>query len=133
MEIRIGRNVPTADIKLLWDQVGFARGRDPETIQLAVQESDLFVHAWDGHLLIGTARVLTDGAYYATVWDVIVHPQYRGKGIGRLLVHRAVEPFLNRGFQFIALFASEGKEPFYEKMGFHPHPRAMILTEADWH
>lgn len=90
------------------------------------------MQAWDGSRLIGTARVITDGAYYATIWDVIVDPEYQGRGIGRALMQRAVDPFLGRGFSFIALFAAEGKESFYEDLGFRPRARAMNLDEARW-
>jgi GNAT superfamily N-acetyltransferase len=124
--------VPTSEVKALWDKIAFSRGRDPETIQLAVEETDLLVQAWDGSRLVGTARVITDGAYYATIWDVIVDPEYQGRGIGRALMQRAVEPFLGRGFSFIALFAAEGKESFYEDLGFRPRARAMNLDEARW-
>lgn len=132
IEIRTGTAVSTADIKQLWDKIPFARGRDPETIRLAVEETDLFVHAWDGSRLVATARVLTDGAYYATLWDVIVDPDYQGQGIGREVMERAVNPFVGRGFSFIALYAAEGKEGFYEQLGFAGHPRGMILRESHW-
>lgn len=132
IDIRSGASVSTEDIKRLWDKIPFSRGRDPETIRLAILGTDLFVHAWDGHRLIGTARVLTDGAYYATLWDVIVDPDYQSQGLGKLLMHHAVEPFLERGFSFIALFAAKDKEGFYEKLGFKPHGRGMTLRESDW-
>lgn len=119
-------------VKALWDKVPFSRGRDPATIQSAVTATDHFVHAWDGVKLIGTARVLTDGAYYATLWDVIVDPDYQNHGVGRALVERAVEQYVGRGFAFIALFSAEGKEGFYERLGFGPRPRGMNLNEAQW-
>ncbi|NMP24243.1 GNAT family N-acetyltransferase [Sulfobacillus harzensis] len=129
IDIRIGKALAIQDVKALWDKIPFARGRNPESIRLAIEETDLCVHAWDGSRLIATARVLTDGAYYATLWDVIVDPEYQGCGIGRAVVHRAVEPFIGRNFSFIALFSAEGKGPFYEQLGFTHHPRGMILQE----
>src|SRR4051812_31567064 len=36
--------------------------------------------------LVGLARVLDDGALYASVWDVIVRPEYQRQGIGRALI-----------------------------------------------
>ena len=132
IDIRIGPSIPIADIKHLWDQIPFSRGRDPESIRLALQETDLLVHAWDDKRLVATARVITDGVYYATIWDVIVDPGYQLKGVGRDVMRRAVEPFLGRGFSFIALFSAENKEPFYERLGFRPHGRGMILDESRW-
>lgn len=132
IDIRAGRQVATHQIQALWDKIAFSRGRDPETIRLAVEQTDLFVHAWDHDRLVATARVLTDGAYYATLWDVIVDPEYQGMGIGRSVMQRAVSPFLDRGFSFIALYAAQGKEGFYERLGFRPHPRGMKLDEKMW-
>lgn len=132
INIRLGGMPAVADVKRLWDKIAFSRGRNPKSIQLALEETDLLLHAWDGSLLVATARVLTDGAYYATIWDVIVDPEYQGLGIGRAVLHRAVAPFIGRGFSFIALFSAESKEPFYERLGFVGHPRGMILQEENF-
>lgn len=132
MDIRTDKNVPISTIKALWDQIPFSQGRDPESIQLAIAATNLFVHGWDGERLVATARVITDDCYYATIWDVIVDPRYQRQGIGTRIVRCAVEPFLHRHFQFIALFSAEGKEPFYEPLGFIHHQRGMTLDESLW-
>jgi ribosomal protein S18 acetylase RimI-like enzyme len=131
MAITISYEVPrTPDaVKALWDQVPWARGRDPESIMRALLGSSLVVTAWDEDRLVGTARVVTDGVYYATIWDVIVDQQYQGQGIGTRLTEAAVEPFRGRGFKYIALFAAEGKAGFYERLGFERHPAGMRLCE----
>ena len=46
--------------------------------------------------LVGVGRVLDDGGLYASVWDLIVHPEWRGKGIGTSLVERALEECQDR-------------------------------------
>ena len=117
-------------VKALWDGVGFAEGRDPEAVMRCLMGSNLVVTAWDGEQLVGTTRVITDGVYYATLWDVIVHPAYRGRGIGTALVQRAIAPFLGRGFSYIALFSVAGGEAFYERLGFSRHPSGMRLTDT---
>ncbi len=124
-----GAIISLASVKSLWDKIPWARGRDLDTIAVALLNSQRIVHAWDGDRLVGTARVLTDGAYYATLWDVIVDPNYQGQGIGTSLVDRAIEPYRSRGFSFIALFAAEGKEDFYKHRGFSMHPRGMKIEE----
>ena len=48
------------------------------------------VGAWDGSRLIGLVRVLTDGYFTATVPEIIVDPEYRGRGVGRELMNRAL-------------------------------------------
>ncbi len=34
------------------------------------------------------ARAITDGEYHAVVYDVAVHPEYQGRGIGKELMSR---------------------------------------------
>lgn len=124
-----GSEVSPTAVKALWDKIPWAHGRDLDTIAVVLLNSQRVVQAWDGDRLVGTARILTDGAYYATLWDVIVDPQYQGQGVGTALVDLAIEPYLGRGFSFIALFAAEGKEAFYKHRGFSIHPRGMKIQE----
>lgn len=127
--IRTGHDVPIADIKRLWDRIPFAKGRDPESIAAALMNTSLFAHGWDNSQLIATTRVLSDGTFYATLWDVIVDPAYQRQGIGRQIVKAAVEPFRHRGFSFIAIFSVPDAEPFYQSLGFVHQPHGMILKE----
>ncbi len=117
-------------VKALWDTIPFAEGRDPEAVMRCLLGSNLVITAWDGERLVGTTRVTTDGVYYATLWDVIVHPDHQRRGIGTALVKRAVAPFLGRGFSYIALFSVAGGEGFYERLGFVRHASGMRLAES---
>ena len=132
MAIQLSTEPPrTPDaVKALWDTIPFAEGRDPEAVMRCLLGSNLVVTAWDGERLVGTTRVTTDGVYYATLWDVIVHPDHQRRGIGTALVERAVAPFVGRGFSYIALFSVAGGEGFYERLGFVRHPNGMRLTES---
>lgn len=78
----------------------------------------LVVTAWLGDEIIGTLTVLSDGLNYATIDDVVVHPQHRGRGIGSQLVRLAVEQV---GHLEPHLEAVPGTVPFYESMGFVPN------------
>jgi GNAT superfamily N-acetyltransferase len=130
MAIQLSTETPRTPeaVKALWDTVSFSEGRDPEAVMRCLMGSNLVVTAWDGERLVGTTRVITDGVYYATLWDVVVHPDYRDRGIGRSLVETAVAPFLGRGFSYIALYSVVGQEGFYERLGFKRHPAGMRLA-----
>jgi predicted GNAT family N-acyltransferase len=41
--------------------------------------------------LIGFCRVLTDRVYRAMLFDVIIHPDYRGQGLSKLLMDAVTE------------------------------------------
>ncbi len=40
--------------------------------------------------LIGMARATGDHAFNATIWDVLVDPEYQGQGLGKALVEQMV-------------------------------------------
>lgn len=40
--------------------------------------------------LIGLARATSDHAFNATIWDVLVDPEYQGQGLGRAMVEHMV-------------------------------------------
>lgn len=130
--VQTGKVISAQTVKSLWDKVAFSQNRTLAAITQAIAQTHLFVHAWDGEKLVATARVITDGVYYATIWDVIVDPDYQRQGIGRLIMQAAVTPFLGQGLAFIALFAADGKEEFYTKLGFVRHARGMTLDETLW-
>jgi GNAT superfamily N-acetyltransferase len=54
------------------------------------------------------------------VQNVYTDPEYRSRGIGRLVMDAVVEWCRAEGFQSIALHASTFGRPLYESMGFRP-------------
>src|SRR5271157_243905 len=62
---------------------------DPARIARALARTTN-ITAWDGQDLVGCLRLLTDGYLFATVPEMLAHPVYRRRGIGRELLRRAV-------------------------------------------
>jgi ribosomal protein S18 acetylase RimI-like enzyme len=62
--------------------------------------------------------VLSDGMNYATIDDVVVHPDWRARGIGTTLLRQALERLHHIKPDLIRLHAIPGVEPFYERLGF---------------
>lgn len=83
--------------------------------QKAFENSSSVIFIYDDSNLIGFGRAISDGEYQAAIYDVAVLPEYQGKGIGKLIVEKIVESL--PGCNFI-LYASPGKEKFYEKLNF---------------
>lgn len=73
--------------------------------------------------LIGAGRALADGRDCSYLCDIVVHPQYQGRGLGKALVARLTE--LSAGHRKIILYANPGKEGFYRKLGFRRMLTAM--------
>lgn len=87
--------------------------------------------------LIGMGRATSDHAFNATIWDVLVDPDYQNKGlgewrksvnalnlavIGKCLVEQMVRALLRREITNISLFADAHVVRFYEQMGFEADP-----------
>src|SRR5690606_32254671 len=68
--------------------------RVPSDVQLAFSRSVAQAFAFDGSRLIGFARAVGDGVYYANLVDVLVHPQFQRTKIGSGLVEH-VQASLN--------------------------------------
>lgn len=98
----------------------------PQICQLAFQGSQACAFAWDQGRLIGTARAISDRVKQAAIYDVAVLPEDQGRGIGRMLLESITEQL--PGVSFI-LYASPGKEGFYEKLGFRKMLTGMALFQ----
>lgn len=93
---------------------------DDSAIKIAL-ENDLFsVCVMDQNKIVGMGRVIGDGAIYFYIQDLIVHPDYQGKGIGNLMMIE-IEAYLKNNSHnnsFIGLMAAKGANEFYHKFGY---------------
>lgn len=105
-------------LKDLFDQSAFwAAGRQLEDLAKAISHSCPVVTAWHGDTLIGFARATSDGVYRATIWDVVIHDDYQGAGLGRRLVETVLgHPHMSH-VERTYLMTTNQKQ-FYERVGF---------------
>ena len=96
----------------------------PEIHKAAFQNSQVVVFVFEDEYLIGFGRAISDGTYQAAVYDVAVRPSSQGKGVGALILDTIVERCRNCN---IILYASPGKELFYEKHAFRKMKTGMAL------
>lgn len=95
----------------------WAKERSIEDLSVVIANSEPVTTVWDGERLIGFARAISDGVYRATIWDVVVHPDYRGAGLGRKLVETVLShPRMNR-VERVYLMTTH-QQRFYERIGF---------------
>ncbi|MBI4714489.1 MAG: GNAT family N-acetyltransferase [Nitrospirae bacterium] len=125
------KTIDLDQILALYRCAEWSKNRTREETETILAHSSLVLTAWDGDRLVGMARVLTDYVVRATLYDVIVDPEVQGKGVGRMLVERALDhPTLKRVPVFYLL--TKDKRPFYERFGFVPAKErgldAMILV-----
>ena len=72
------------------------------------------IGAWDGDTLVGSVRLLTDGYFFATIPEILVAPEYQGRGIGQELMRRVVARAPRGKVAFGAQPESVG---FFERIG----------------
>ena len=111
-----------------WEKLSLIFKRAPLGNRDAAGLRDVFTNSgvrcfvWDGAELVGAGRAITDGVRYAVIFDVVLLPEYQGKGIGKkimaLLAERSKAPA-------ILLHAAPGKEEFYRKLGYRRMKTAM--------
>jgi ribosomal protein S18 acetylase RimI-like enzyme len=65
--------------------------------------------------LIGFGRAISDGAYQAALYDCAVVEEFQGKGIGNIIMNNILSQLSHCN---VILYASPGKEGFYQKHGF---------------
>lgn len=101
--------------------------RDVEQLKRAFEKSYKTCVVYDGDIIVGAGRVISDGEYYSNIYDVVILPEYQNKGIGFDLMVK-----LKEGLEdlFILLTTTLGKEPFYSKLDFRKHKTAMAIYPA---
>lgn len=98
----------------------WAAGREREVHDRAMDGSRNYavVRTEDGRQ-VAYARVVTDGVTFAWLCDVIVDPECRGDGVGKLLVEGVLADLEPLGLKRI-LLATADAHGLYEQFGFRP-------------
>lgn len=109
----------------LRESVGFQK-LTKEQAKTVLSNTSFLVNAVCDGKSVGIVRVLTDMLTDAYITDVIVSPDFQGRGLGRKLldgvVSRLKELSVNNVKLACSLYANPGKETFYEKFGFQKLP-----------
>jgi ribosomal protein S18 acetylase RimI-like enzyme len=106
----------------------WARDRKIEDLEIAINNSNPVISVWDEKRLIGFARATSDGIYRATIWDVVVHPNYRGLGLGSKLVETVLShPLVNRVDRVYLMTTHQQK--FYERIGFQENKTTTMVLQ----
>jgi N-acetylglutamate synthase-like GNAT family acetyltransferase len=104
----------------------WARDRQLEELKVAIANSDPVITVWNAEQLIGFARATSDGVYRAVIWDVVIHPDYQGAGLGRKLVQTVLShPKLSRVERIYLMTTNQ--QAFYEKIGFEENTSTTMV------
>ena len=117
MEVDVKKDCSGANWKAVSDTlkcVGMAYD-EPDVHRRAFEASHTTVFVYHADLLIGFGRAISDGVYQAAIYDCAVLPEYQGKGIGTIIMQNILPRISHCN---VILYASPGKEGFYQKHGF---------------
>lgn len=105
----------------LFDIVGW--GSYPKEISKKALSNNIYsVSVYDNDNIIGYGRLIGDGIIFLYIHDIMVKPEYQGKGIGKTIMKKLLSKVeeLRKENPDLLLYlgASKGKEDFYRKCGF---------------
>ena len=94
----------------------WARARSREVVAACIANSLCF-GAYRSEQQVGFCRVVTDYAVFGFVADMFVLPEWRGHGVGRMLLQAMVDHPVIARLQGLQLRSRDARG-FYEKFGF---------------
>jgi GNAT superfamily N-acetyltransferase len=136
-----------AAILALYTEVGDAESlelREAERIleRMACYPSyDVYVAEREGQVVGTFALLIMDnlahcGAPSGIVEDVVVHPDWQGRGVGKAMMQFAMDRCAEAGCYKLALSSNivrEGAYRFYESLGFELHGYSFQVYVGDYH
>lgn len=101
---------------------------DRERFAAMIRNGNLTITAWDGDLLVGISRSVTDWVWLTYLADLAVRLSYQRQGIGKELMRRtqAAAPQAR-----VLLLAAPAAREYYPHVGFKPMPYAWWLMPED--
>ncbi len=122
------REIDLYELEELCDAVGWSR-RPLRKVKKAIDHSFCVISMYEQKEqfkhLIGFARATSDHAFNATIWDVVVHPEYQGRGLGKTLMDRMISELRAADISNITLFADPQVVDFYRRLGFMADPEGI--------
>ncbi|HIK15155.1 MAG TPA: GNAT family N-acetyltransferase [Leptolyngbyaceae cyanobacterium M33_DOE_097] len=119
--------VDVEQLQALFNVAAFwAQNRRVEDLEVAIANSKPVITAWEQDQLVGFARATSDGVYRATIWDVVIHPDYRGVGLGRRLVQTVLSHPHIANVERVYLMTTH-QQTFYERIGFQVNSSTTLV------
>jgi len=120
------------DVDIIFDflsnQSYWAKGRNRQTIEKSIENSLCFGMYDSANKQVGFARVVSDFSIFAWLMDVFILPDYRGNGLGKLLMN---EIMIHKDLQGVKRWGlgTNDAHGLYEKFGFKPLSRPQNMME----
>lgn len=116
ISVREDKRLDQEQILALYKINHWSAADKPRALMNALFNSHTLVTAWDGARLVGLGNAISDGHLVVYYPHLLVHPEYQGKGIGKMIIERLKTRY--EGFHQQVLVADGKAVAFYEKCGF---------------
>ena len=116
--------------KLLDEETFWANERDYRSLRTMLFNSTEIISIWQEDCLIGFGRATSDKIYRAVLWDIVVKSEFKGVGIGKLIVENLINQKSIKNVEKIYLMTTN-KSSFYSRLGFKKEikQKLMILSK----
>lgn len=101
---------------------------DRERFTAMLRNANLTITAWDGDLLVGISRCITDWVWTTYLADLAVRETHQRQGIGKELMRRTQEAAPQAK---LLLLAAPAAREYYPHVGFQHMPHAWWLLPED--
>ncbi len=75
------------------------------------------------------SRMLTDFVFRGSIWDILVHPDHQGKGLGSRMMNYALSHPAVKNIPIITSYSSD-LVPFLRRHGFEDTDGLMVLQRV---
>jgi len=102
---------------------------DRERMAAMLRNANIVITAWDGELMVGISRSISDFSYITYLSDLAVRVSHQKRGIGRELMRRTQAAGGPRAT--LLLLSAPAAVEYYPHVGFTHHPQAWLLRPGD--
>ena len=133
IEIKEIKDIEPDAVIEIYKANGWSSANKPQELINALLNSHSFITAWHNNRLVGLGNAISDGHLVVYYPHLIVHPQYQGQGIGKMILEKFQEKY--GGFHQQILVADGKAIDFYEKCGFERagETRSMWIYKGNDH
>ncbi len=116
MIYQYNKSVSVKALSDLRESVGWNRMEDEYNNPLMT--SYYHIAAYEADNLIGYIDSVSNGVTDAYIQDLMVHPDYQGKGLGTELMNQMIAYLKENRIYIISVVFEESLKPFYDRFGF---------------
>jgi GNAT superfamily N-acetyltransferase len=120
------RAITAVELQGLYRYTTWGRSRSVEGLDAMLGSGGMCFSARSRGKLVGFCRIVTDFIYRASLWDVVVHPEHQGRGLGSALVDYALTHPAIKNIPLITTYTDEWI-PFMTSRGFEAREGAMVM------